>query len=462
MLVLHYPLHAQLPQQHLKLPNMGLLTPAQAPAYDMNGMPLASNFHQYLPAQPLAYPPPAQEAYDSKSGLMAPIPPLHIQQQIVNHTSSDGQNTPQQQYVKEESVQAPAQHTPAPPAQPASDQMLRSLCLRCKKEFDQPIIIPQTNDLLEGPKTLAEPKIYKLCQHCRDLQRQRSRRWQKKTKDKTGSCRRCGTGIPEDQQEFVLCPLCRLNLRTRKANRAAQGKCVHCLGPLNASIITDDGGSKKDKSKSGNYKVCQRCRENDKIRRTNLEKMGKCNRCAKALDIADHGKHKVCLSCRNRKKKLNQPSASNLISDIVNTGTLGGMKVSDLQAQQQLQSLSNALMNPTSAAANNGAISVMPGDQTQLAMLGAPAYAATTGQVTQQQYAQQQQLMQAAQYNQALAQQQVMSQAMAQAHAQQQQLRQQQYVQQAQAQRYRQMGSGSVTDFSGVMGMTHPPQGPGT
>lgn len=227
----------------------------------------------------------AEQNINSDGLLMAPIPPLHVQQQLVNSLGSTTQ--------KEEVLETPL-----------VDQLLRSSCTRCKKEFDQPIIIPQASDQ-QGPKPLAEPKIFKLCQHCRDLQRKRSRRWQKKTKDKSGACRRCGLDIPADQQKYVLCPSCRENLRTRKANRAAQGKCVHCSGPLDASIITGDekGPDGTDRSKMGQFKVCQRCRENDKIRRTNLERRGHCNRCAKSLDASDIGKHKVCLTCRTRKKR---------------------------------------------------------------------------------------------------------------------------------------------------------------
>lgn len=229
---------------------------------------------------------------DEKQGLITPIPPLHIQQQLVNSDLKPVIPSPQQQQQPQPHPQQQHQRQP--------HNILRSSCSRCKKDFDQHIIIPQSNEL---SKPIVEPKIFKLCQHCRDLQRQRSRRWQKKTKDKHGACRRCGSEIPPDQQKFVLCPSCRQNLRTRKANRAAQGKCVHCSGPLDSLIITNNKTSPKT---SGQFKVCQRCRENDKIRRTNLEKMGNCNRCAKTLDIADQGKHKVCLSCRNRKKRLNQ------------------------------------------------------------------------------------------------------------------------------------------------------------
>lgn len=248
---------------------------------------------------------------------MSPIPPLHIQQQLMNTDKSPPQ------------PQAPPQLQIEQPKEPGTEQVLRSLCLRCKKEFDQPIIIPQLSDG-GRQKFLAEPKIFKLCQHCRDLQRQRLRRWQKKTKDKQGACRRCGLDIPPEEQKFVLCPGCRQNLRTRKANRAAQGKCVHCLGPLDLSIITDEkkllnSNSRRERTKYGNYKVCQRCRENDKIRRTNLEKMGNCNRCAKQLETQDIGKHKVCASCRNRKKKLSQLGPSTQRNLILGPSTAMGV-----------------------------------------------------------------------------------------------------------------------------------------
>lgn len=211
-------------------------------------------------------------------GLVSPIPPLHVQQQLVNkedeHRKID------------------------------SDNQIQSKCSRCKKEFTQSLLVAK--DSFMG-KFGTEPKIFKLCDHCRDLQRERLRRWQKKTKDKQGACRRCGNEIPLDQQKYVLCPLCRQNLRIRKANRAAQGKCVHCSGPINLLIINDENGDENGRRPSvagGFYKVCQRCRENDKIRRTNLERMGNCNRCAKALSSEERGRHKVCLNCRQKKKKI--------------------------------------------------------------------------------------------------------------------------------------------------------------
>lgn len=208
-----------------------------------------------------------------RSGLVMPIPPLHVQQQLANN---------------EDRVR-----------KAETENTILSKCSRCKKEFVQRLIIPK--DSAGAAKVGVEPKVFKLCHHCRDLQRQRSRRWQKKTKDKHGACRRCGLEIPELEQKFVLCPQCRQNLRVRKASRAAQGKCVHCLGPINSLIIDDEPESRRLLTAA--YKVCQRCRENDKIRRTNLERMGNCNRCAKALTLSEQGKHKVCTSCRQKKKK---------------------------------------------------------------------------------------------------------------------------------------------------------------
>ncbi|KAK6458963.1 uncharacterized protein RJT20DRAFT_124085 [Scheffersomyces xylosifermentans] len=353
----------------------------------------------------------------SEKRLVTPIPPLHIQQQIVNSSSTDSNTSP---LIKSETGNTVAAPTTASTNTEAADQMLRSFCSRCKKEFDQPIIIPQSNEKVSGQtKFLAEPKIFKLCQHCRDLQRQRSRRWQKKTKDKQGTCRRCGSDIPLNEQKFVLCPSCRQNLRTRKANRAAQGKCVHCSGPLDASIITGEdkklaaNGKGKERSKAGSYKVCQRCRENDKIRRTNLEKMGNCNRCAKVLDASDIGKHKVCANCRNRKKKLTQ--------------NLGGVGNSDLDIRLSVSnggsdhnsSMMGSLPNSNLVPQQMG---MMASDQqAAIAMLSAGASAVSqyppismTQHLAPQQYSQ-------AQYNQAVAQQQAFNQAIVQAQVQQQQ-----------------------------------------
>ncbi|GME69970.1 unnamed protein product [[Candida] boidinii] len=145
-------------------------------------------------------------------------------------------------------------------------------CTRCKNEFNQFIT----------------KRLFKLCHHCRELQRERSRRWQMKTKEKEGVCRRCGSELPNFENDYVLCEHCRLNLRSSKAIRVQEGKCVHCSGP-------------KD-PKDYNHKVCSRCRANDKIRRANLERVGACNRCTNILSEVDQG-HKACTACRNSKRK---------------------------------------------------------------------------------------------------------------------------------------------------------------
>ncbi|GMF01613.1 unnamed protein product [[Candida] boidinii] len=119
-----------------------------------------------------------------------------------------------------------------------------TVCTRCKNEFNQFIT----------------KRLFKLCHHCRELQRERSRRWQMKTKEKQGVCRRCGSNLLNSENDYVLCEHCRLNLRSKKAIRVQQGKCVHCSGPKDPEDY--------------NHKVCSRCRENDKIRRANLERVG--------------------------------------------------------------------------------------------------------------------------------------------------------------------------------------------
>jgi Skp family chaperone for outer membrane proteins len=154
-----------------------------------------------------------------------------------------------------------------------------SKCNRCKKDFAQ-----------------MEPKSFKMCEHCRMLQRQRSQRWKVKTKQKEGVCKRCGTTLPLDlNNKFVLCEHCRNMLRNRKANRFLEGKCVHCSGP---------------NSEDGIYKVCMKCREKDKIRRLTLEQEGLCNRCSVALPKEQNG-HKICLPCRIKKKSYNTSNNHN-------------------------------------------------------------------------------------------------------------------------------------------------------
>ncbi|EGW34283.1 uncharacterized protein SPAPADRAFT_70418 [Spathaspora passalidarum NRRL Y-27907] len=272
-------------------------------------------------------------SYNTDRGLVVPIPPLHIQQQLVNSSDPIKQDINRIENLQNGSSRIITQDMDG-------HQILQSNCSRCKKKFEEPLIVPKTKGE-SGTRFLAEAKTFKLCQHCRDLQRQRSRRWQKKTKDKKGVCRRCGSEIPIEEQKFVLCPSCRHNLRARKANRAAQGRCVHCSGPLDSSILTNDdtlvsatssksstsseGSKDGERGRMGNYKVCKRCRENDKIRRTNLEKMGNCNRCAKALDPEDFGKHKVCAKCRSRKRKGSTSASSPTSSTIANSPILNNI-----------------------------------------------------------------------------------------------------------------------------------------
>ncbi|KAL7666959.1 hypothetical protein ABC855_g621 [[Candida] zeylanoides] len=438
-------LQPQHPQQHHQL-HPHQQSPSQMPHVSQQPMPrglmMPSNQMQFYPNHLMMprgfdmHASPAAPHDKVKAELVAPIPPLHIQQQLVNDEKPEhkhnGPATPH--LLHHVSPQPPPLPTAQPPPpqklSPAAEvdpsSMLRTPCSRCKKDFDQPIIIPQASVPDQGgSKPLAEPKIFKLCQHCRDLQRQRSRRWQKKTKDKTGACRRCGATIPSDQQKFVLCPGCRKNLRTRKANRAAQGKCVHCSGPLDASIITGDDAAASAKFRLGSYKVCQRCRENDKIRRKNLEKMGNCNRCAKQLEPSELGKHKVCSSCRNRKKKLTNgvmiapsPDEQGQGNALLGVGGDPLMNPYGSYAPQQQQQQSQPLLQQQQQQQQQ---QYVPQSQSQ---------AQTQAQAQAQAHAQAQvQAQMQAQYNQVYAQQQQFHQAMAQAQAQQKFQQQQQQTQ---------------------------------
>lgn len=147
-----------------------------------------------------------------------------------------------------------------------------SRCNRCKKDFTQ-----------------IGPKSFKMCEHCRTLQRERTKRWQNAVKKKEGVCKRCGAGLTDEMTEggkYVLCTNCREMLRSWKSNRHQEGKCVHCAG-----VNEDDSA----------YKVCNRCREKDKNRRLLLEKEGQCNKCSSVLNNDDKG-FKVCAACRSRRK----------------------------------------------------------------------------------------------------------------------------------------------------------------
>lgn len=143
-------------------------------------------------------------------------------------------------------------------------------CNRCKKKFAQ-----------------LGPKPFKMCEHCRIAQRQRTKRWQKKTKEKEGVCKRCETELPMDNpNNYVLCGNCRKISNKNKSERYLKGKCIHCGNPN----MGDSG-----------YKVCQTCREKDRIRRLNLSNEGLCNRCSRELP-KDESTHRVCLKCRIKKR----------------------------------------------------------------------------------------------------------------------------------------------------------------
>ena len=143
-------------------------------------------------------------------------------------------------------------------------------CNRCKRKFAR-----------------LGDKVFKMCEHCRVLQRQRSKRWQRRTKQKDGVCTRCGTDLSEAASNYSLCQHCRDMLRSKKANRYLEGRCVHCSGA---------------NDEEGTFKVCKRCREKDKLRRLALEQEGLCNRCSYGLPKDEKG-HKICQSCRLKKRK---------------------------------------------------------------------------------------------------------------------------------------------------------------
>ncbi|KAI5969660.1 hypothetical protein CANMA_001323 [Candida margitis] len=275
-------------------------------------------------------------SYNHDRGLVSSMPSLHVQQQTgaANESSEQAMGSESSysansathhsnhsQYYSRGSVASSTTPLTTGPLK-ENQKSVVSQCTRCKKEFVQIVTVPKENEAHTGSKPVGQSKVFKLCHHCRELQRQRSRRWQKKTKDKKGVCRRCGNGIPFNEQKFVLCPSCRSNLRTRKANRASQGRCVHCSNPLDDDIGSDElvdesNGEEylKRSPKANTYRVCSRCRGKDKMRRYNLEQMGYCNRCTKALDPDDHGKHKLCLECRLKKKQYGGRGHSNSLPD---------------------------------------------------------------------------------------------------------------------------------------------------
>lgn len=148
-----------------------------------------------------------------------------------------------------------------------------SNCTRCKKDFAQ-----------------LGPKPFKRCNHCRELQRLRTKRWQIETRQKEGACSRCRTVLSDTT--FSLCPKCRGYLRINKETRLLKGKCVHCSAPNEECDV---------------YKVCKKCRTKDRTRRLTLEQEGLCIRCTTPLS-KDGSDKKLCFSCKLKKRAF---SASN-------------------------------------------------------------------------------------------------------------------------------------------------------
>lgn len=280
-------------------------------------------------------------SYNQDRGLVSSIPSIHANQQAgginesgehgmgsesssfnAGSTTTLGQSSIHSQFISSRGSTTTSSTTPLENVPLNENQKsVASQCTRCKKDFVQVITVPkENNNSFNFKPSSGQSKVFKLCHHCRELQRQRSRRWQMKTKDKKGVCRRCGTEIPFNEQKFVLCPSCRLNLRTRKASRASQGKCIHCSSPMEDGFASDEISLEESSSvdeydkrspKSTSFRVCQKCRGKDKLRRHNLQQMGYCNRCTKALSANDHGKYKLCADCRAKKKQYGNKGQQN-------------------------------------------------------------------------------------------------------------------------------------------------------
>ncbi|VEU24385.1 DEKNAAC105513 [Brettanomyces naardenensis] len=256
----------------------------------------AAAYQQQL-QQPDCWPIGKQSKQDTGVDKFVLDPALQLE--LDNYARQEGDNkdtisiSPQQQPIESQ----------VSPSFECDDQLQENLlaysnsvCNRCKKLFAQ-----------------MGPKPFRLCGHCRNLQRQRSKRWQSRTKKKEGVCRRCGSKISPEFSKFVLCEHCRISLRTRKVKRAALGKCVHCAGPVD---------------EDGKFKVCKRCRERDRLRRIKLEEIGACNRCARALEGEDKG-YKLCGRCRSKKKVERTNSAEDaaeLSKDIANEASYSEVK----------------------------------------------------------------------------------------------------------------------------------------
>ncbi|OBA23984.1 hypothetical protein METBIDRAFT_115782 [Metschnikowia bicuspidata var. bicuspidata NRRL YB-4993] len=117
----------------------------------------------------------------------------------------------------------------APPPVEAPEETVVTQCNRCGKDFVQKKARDQKS---ARGKVGRVPRLYKLCEHCREMGKGRSRRWQMRTKEHGGLCRRCGAMLAGSDEPYVLCTKCRQAFRDRKVRRATEGKCVQCCEPM--------------------------------------------------------------------------------------------------------------------------------------------------------------------------------------------------------------------------------------
>lgn len=153
---------------------------------------------------------------------------------------------------------------PLPRPVDAPEESVVTQCNRCEKDFVQ----KKARDQKSARGRVGRvPRLYKLCEHCREMGKGRSRRWQMRTREHGGLCRRCGLELETTDGEFVLCVKCRQAFRDRKHRRITEGKCIQCCEPL-AEPITGSMAEQMagpDSEGAGLEKPlqrrCQKCRE---------------------------------------------------------------------------------------------------------------------------------------------------------------------------------------------------------
>ncbi|KAM9892889.1 hypothetical protein OXX79_009713 [Metschnikowia pulcherrima] len=136
---------------------------------------------------------------------------------------------------------------------PEPEETIVTQCNRCDKDFVQKKAADQQS---ARGRVGRVPRLFKLCEHCREMGKGRSRRWQMRTKEHGGLCRRCGVVLGADDGQYVLCVKCRQAFRDRKLRRINEGKCISCCEPMKEEDMEDAPGRENVVKRR-----CRKCRE---------------------------------------------------------------------------------------------------------------------------------------------------------------------------------------------------------